>query len=65
MEDPDLHSGPQPGNREQGIESLGEAAVAEECSQVFVFLGGRIILQDGPPLVSSLSIGRLVEMALI
>ena len=65
MKDTDLHSGPEPGNRKQGIESLWEAAVAEECSQVFVFLGGRIILQDHPPLVGCVSIGRLAEFALV
>jgi hypothetical protein len=61
MEDADLHSGPEPGNRKQGIESLWEAAVAEECTEVFVFLGGWIILQDCPPPVGRVSIGRLVE----
>lgn len=35
--------------------------MAEECSQVLVLLGGWVVLQDGPPLVGRIAIGRLVE----
>lgn len=65
MQHAQLHFGPKPRNKEQGIECCRETGMLKKGPEIYMLLTLGVVSEDGPPKCLRIFVRRMAQLSLI